>query len=601
MIVMVALGTSLVVTLAFVRTQSTMLQIRRNALRTDLALQAAQTGAAVGLERTYASDWTGVSEMLVRDVYTDSEGTASYSVEFEPVDSASAGEDSGFRLVVASTGIWQSHQYVDERVEKTTEVEVRLLPRLDGRPIAAGDSEDADDQVAIETWFEDVQAYSLFARGLGGSLLSLDLDPRDRFDGDVWIRNVLDLYNGPTWNAATRQEFIKSVGQVHDNGAPHPFNGDLTFYTAPDTQLETDLDDIEAGWSVTTDLPSYPNNVKLSDWTPYYVYDGGFQYNAVEVAASLQDVTLGPTPDNPLGIFYSNTTMTLYDNVTIQGTLVCLGRVDISGDSVHLASVNWRDATGTSYVDNVDLWPRLPTVVATRLKIDIDTRVSIDGAVFAHTEFTAGGGEFGYSSATDVDLTGTATSQLAAQPFSVVALQDTPDLSPLNENGDHAVWLEDGTSGTWHPIVGVDTLNHELTVVGEVAHVSPTNYRIRRSRTEYVDIRGPLITKRANLRRPAAWGLTATQWDERYATWQAENEIEAIEFADWLADPGNFSGWGAPYEEFGLSIEPTFHVKHEGGTEFQWKPQLFEKYDGTGPDAEFAGYRWEVISWRDAI
>jgi hypothetical protein len=431
--------------------------------------------------------------------------------------------------------------------------------------------------------------------------LSLELDPRDRFDGDVWIRNVLDLYNDPDWNAATRQEFVKSVGQVYDNGAPHPFNGDLTFYTAPDTQLQTDLGDIGANWSVTTDLPTYPNSVKLSDWSPYYVYDGGFQYNAVEVAASLQDVTLGPTPDNPLGIFYCNTTMTLYDNVIIQGTLVCVGRVDISGDSVNLASVNWRDVTGASYVDNVDLWPRLPTVVATRVKIDVDTQVSIDGAVFAHTEFTAGGGEFGYSSVTDVDLTGTATSQLSAQPFSVVALEDTPDLSPLNENGDYAVWLQDGASGTWHPIVGVDTGNHELTVVGEVVHVSPTNYRIRRNRTEHVDVRGPLITKRANLRRPAAWRLTATDWDERYATWQAENEIEPIEFSDWLADPTNFSGWGAPYEEFGLSIEPTFHVKHGGETKFQWKPQMFEKYDGTGPDAEFAGYRWEVISWRDAL
>ncbi len=599
MIVMVALGTSLVVTLAFVRTQSTMLQIRRNAQRTDLALQAAHTGAAVGLERIHDTTWTGVTETLVRDVYADAQGTASYTVEFQPLDPSSTAEDVGFRLIVASTGAWQSLEHADERVEKRVEVEVRLLPRLAGRPINAGDSVNAGDEVANEQWFEDIQGYALFALGLGGSLQSLDIEPRARIDGNAWIRQKLDLYPDVGWGAAIREDYLESVGNLYVDGSniypPHPFNGSLTFHTTPDSALTNDLSDLQVPWSVTTELPGYAGNLQVSDWTPYVIYDGGFQYDAVALGASVQDVTLGPTADNPLGIFYSSSDVTLYDNVTIQGTIVCTGRVTIDGDSVRIASVNWRDSGGTAYVDNIDLWPRLPSIVATRVKIERETQTSIDGAVFARVEFIGGGGDFEYSSASDADITGTATSQLAGQPLSVVSLQGTPDLSGLNDAEDYAIWLEEGTSGSWHPIVGVDVAGYSLTVVGEVVRNSPTNYRIRRNRREYVDIRGPLMTKSADLRHAEEWLIGSANWDERHTSWDNDGE-----FVDWLADETNFSGWAYPYNVYGLSLEPTFQIKYDGSSSFHWKPQLFDAYDGTGPDAEFAGYRWEVISWREA-
>lgn len=609
MIVMVALATSLVVTLAFVHTQSTMLQIRRNAQRSDLALQAAHAGAAVGLERIYDSGWTGVSETLVRDVHSDAQGTASYTVEFLPVDPASSVADAGFRLVVTSIGVWQSLEHADERIEKTVEVDVRLLPRLEGRPINAGDSANAADQLPNEAWFEVLQAYALFARGLGSDLRSLDIDARSCVDGNVWLRQKVDLYEEEGWTDEVRQEYLRSIGNRYVDAfgthAPHPFKGDLTFYTAPDTQLTTDLADLQVGWSQTADLPDYTPNIRISDWSPYVVYEGGFEYDAVELASSVQDVTLGPSADNPLGIFYCNTNITLGDNVTIQGTLICEDRVTIDGDSVRIASVNWRDAGGTAYVDNVDLWPRLPAIVSTRVLIERETQASIDGAVLAQVEFIGGGGDFRYASATEADITGTATSRVSGQPFSVVDLQNNPDLSGLNGDEDYAIWLEDGTSGMWYPIVGVDEANDSLTVVGEAVHDSPTNYRITLNRREYVNIRGPLITRNADLRRPSEWSMYWALWLERHYTWESENDdradwgLDPIEFVDWLADSSNFSSWGYPYNEYGLSLEPTFQLKHDGATKYQWEPQLFEAYQGTGPDAEFAGYRWEVISWRE--
>jgi hypothetical protein len=186
-----------------------------------------------------------------------------------------------------------------------------------------------------------------------------------------------------------------------------------------------------------------------------------------------------------------------------------------------------------------------------------------------------------------------------------VHLEGNPNLSSLDDDEQYAIWLDDDTTGTWHAIVGVDTANKRLTVVGEVVHSSPTSFQIRRNRQDYVAIRGPLMTKSAEIRRPDTWNLTSTQWNERYNSWQSENNLRALlgwpplEFVSWLGDEDNFWSWSAPYNQYGMTLLPTFHVKHSGGTKYQWKPTLFEPYDGTGPDAEFAGYRWEVISWKE--
>ena len=64
LLAMVAISTSLVLTLAFVKTQTIALRLSRNSARRDFALLAAQTGAAVALERLQSPDWTGVLARL---------------------------------------------------------------------------------------------------------------------------------------------------------------------------------------------------------------------------------------------------------------------------------------------------------------------------------------------------------------------------------------------------------------------------------------------------------------------------------------------------------------------------------------------------------
>jgi hypothetical protein len=50
---------------------------------------------------------------------------------------------------------------------------------------------------------------------------------------------------------------------------------------------------------------------------------------------------------------------------------------------------------------------------------------------------------------------------------------------------------------------------------------------------------------------------------------------------------------------YGLTLEPTTHVRNTTGITYNWSPPLFEPYQATGTNAAYAGYRWKILSWRE--
>ncbi|WP_145223064.1 hypothetical protein [Gimesia alba] len=616
-LVMFALSMSLVLTYSFIQTQSVLTQISENGARRDLAMSAARAGINDALNRMNSLDWAGVNDQYLREFQSDSDGTSTYSISFQaPSDSLS----SVLEIEVHSLGVWISAENNNLRSEYQITAKVRLVPRLKGRTILPGDSASATDQAANPGDFDVIRQYALFAEEGRNSLI---LDPCDRIDGNLWLNEDLVLYEDPNWNSSVRSTFLQDLGNrlvTFPDGSsslsdaslqyPHPIAGNITFYNTPSSSIQQDLTDLKINWTTTADRPTIPSP-DYTKFSTYQLYAGGPEYQAVSVSSSLYSETLKPTPTNPLGIFYRNGSINVFDNVVIQGTLVAKNKIFFRGKGIHVTAFNWKGATGEPLVPDADLWPRLPTLVADDVEFERNTQTTIEGAVVCHDDLNGAGGSVSYPGASAISLSGTATATSIEQPHSTVTLNEFRVLDTLTSDGQYAIWLnttgmgQTGATGTWFPIVGVDSLNQQLTIRGEIDHAVPTGYEIKLHKQTLAQIRGPVCAETYNFNRLNEWVLSTSLWNDRKNTWEVGNDlrtllgIDLLGFSEWLADPLNFPGWDTYYQLYGLNLEPTLHIQHLKDQEYRWEPPLFQPYDDGDADSEYAGYRWSLIDWKE--
>jgi len=90
---------------------------------------------------------------------------------------------------------------------------------------------------------------------------------------------------------------------------------------------------IEPGYTYTQgpNSSTTPTAANLRDYSTY-VYDGA-TYSAKVITTTTAGATLGPTSDNPLGIFKCAGNLTLQPGVTINGTLQVEGILNINGSA----------------------------------------------------------------------------------------------------------------------------------------------------------------------------------------------------------------------------------------------------------------------------
>lgn len=614
LMVMLAVSLCLTLTYGFLRSQATVRRIDENSGRRDQALAAARAGMAIALREMNSADWGGVSAEVSRIVESDATGTASFHASWHRVvpndpNSASA-PASGLDVVVRSVGTWQAADDPNERLERTIEAVARMQPRLPGRDLGPADAAYASDLQANPSQYDSMQNYALVSTE---SSNSLSLEPGDRIDGNVWLRERLAAYQEPAWGSTVRNQFLSDVGTKYVQTAttrvfkhPHPLAGRVDFYMPPDSSTVGDLNRIKALYATTSQALNLPM-IAWSDWSTYRIYEKGFTYSAVSLPSTLQSVTLRPTADNPLGIFYHVGTLRIENDVVVQGTLVVTDEVEIAGRRVHLTAFNWRGDAGKPLVDDRALWQRLPAIVTRSVEIERESASVIEGAVIAADRLRGAGGTLEYVAANNVDIVGTAMASPLRQPFSSVKLQGNPTLTSIDGTGRYAVWLAttDGNSGQWYRIVGVDASGKTLTVQGDVEKINPVASRIRPLRQRYADIRGPLTGKEHDVDHQPTWLLTELLWGTLHTTWSTTNSLLALLglprplFIDFLADTGNLLSLGAPLTSTGMVLEPTFHLTHHGEKSYRWEPPLFRPYDAAGDDADHEGYRWSVTEWRE--
>lgn len=620
--VMASVSASVVLTYAFMQTQVVSNTISQNASLRGLVAQAAQTGAAAALQDIQSPTWGGVSVPLSGTLLSDSSGTLSYDVTYQPYQAAT-GEtldaDDALKVIIQSIGRWQpaatssgnteTQSTTPQPVTRTVEVTVQLMPRLPGRTIGPGDTASAEDVAINPNDYDSIQNYAVFAKSSG----DFDVDPGVRIEGNLYLKQSLSLFSNPGWSGSIedrvlkdlKQRFVTTSGGATTFQHPYPLAGSVSLYSNPTEGHKNDYSDAAVVWNRNTTVPSYPS-ITYSNFQQYRLFDDGFVYTAQTVNSTLSNTTLRPSATNPLGIFYRNGSITLYSDVTIQGTLVSTGTINIIGDRVQVTSFNWKGTGGTALVSNADLWPRLPALVAEDVFIERNTSVIIEGAIAAADSFSGTGGQLEYNTGlNEVSLAGTATASPLQQPWSEVRLDNSVNLSGVSGNGNYAVWLARGTSGNWYPITSVNANERKLTVLGEVRADAAVNYSIRRAKKQYVEVRGPISGSDHDIYHCTDWDLSSITWNILYSRWQdavddtPNNQTPPL-FTEWLATPANFSAWPSPYREVGLSLEPTFTARSTTNIKYRWSPPLFEAYQSNDPSATpYTGYRWKVLSWRE--
>lgn len=656
-VVLISVSMSMALAYAALSSQARGWQVRQNVQRQELARQAAESGAAIALHTMQSAAWSGVATPLSGTLNSDSQGTTSYSVTFLTIDGqtspsayptgqgittlsgSSAFHDSttnglsvssaesaaqatrqALQVLLRVTGQWQSATDPLDLVTVSIEVGTELQPRVPGRTIIAPDIPEATDIFANNGSYDAIQTYALFASS--GSSLNQSLRMRQGHcvDGPSWLTQGVSYTSTSNWSSTVRNELLQSIGSTYSQTTsgtttfqyPHPIAGPITIVSSLTAAETTDLSRLNVPHS-TASTTLTPPTVSFSDWTTYQLFQGGFTYSAHTLnGGTLDGDVLRPSASNPLGVFYRPGDLTIDDNVVIHGTLVCTGRVSFTGHNAIVASINWHDATGSPLATTSDLFPRAPAIVANEINLGSSLRASIDGAVVLTARMTGGNSSYDFLTDTDLSLSGTnATSAPIRPPYSEVSLPSNVDLSSVDDSGLHAIWLAEGNSGNWFPIIDKDSVKHRLTVLGEAKRSVPTSFRIARQRTRQFDLRGPLMASQLRLTTPSSWSLGATLWNNQHDLWLLTNQIEAANslpltpFVTWVASPANYNGWSNPWERAGLPLDPVVHIRPQTGIKFRDSLPLFRSYVPPANQITAtnnpSGYRWRVLFWRDVL
>ncbi|GAA4422551.1 LamG domain-containing protein [Bremerella cremea] len=226
---------------------------------------------------------------------------------------------------------------------------------------------------------------------------------------------------------------------------------------AGEVTLSSDRNDISTALTLNRQLNCTTNYQATSASAPsnttggtgYRLFPGGKEYTIPLVSSSLQDETLSPDIDtNPLGIFRVQGSVTLQNNVNIEGTLIA----QYHGSDIHLRGSNVMvKGVDLPALDGDETRYQLPTLIAND---DIDaaqgTQVQIDGAIAAFGDFEV---EPLYSNG-QVQIAG----QVFADEFKLEAGSDWSSLAyysyyyfinfvnavgQTNTSANFATWLDD--------------------------------------------------------------------------------------------------------------------------------------------------------------
>ena len=346
-LLMVLLLLSLTVGLSYaaMRSQATVSMIQRNSDRRASARQDAITGLSMALKKMNRNDWTGVGTSLNGSLGTNDTFLVTYTSGDTQLSTTDP--DQPYRVTLLSTG----YSADPEQVQSIAIYRVRAVVRFIPRKLAAEPA----------TWLNMLN-YTVYQWTTG----SFTMMPPSRIEGAVRIQSALDLTSGYSWSSEERKKYYEGLElmRVAGQGDYKPFNGTLAVnLNALNNETKNLLQ--QSLVLTTVDTPAYtiPDMTFPTAVSTYQLYPGGKQYTVPQLPATLQSVTYQADPvNNPAGLFFHVGSLTIYDDTTINGTLVMAAgsgsMIYLQGQRVKLNAVSLPPLQGTTQP------VQLPAVVA---------------------------------------------------------------------------------------------------------------------------------------------------------------------------------------------------------------------------------------------
>ncbi len=537
---------------AVMREQSTATTLQSNAGLGMSARQAALAGMSVALKNMQSSSWAGVATSLNRSLGTN----AQFQVTFTTGDpSLTAGQpgysDFPYRVTVVSIGTATDPGNPSRVSSYTIQAVVHLVPRA----LAAEPA----------NW-TTMCGYTLYQWTSGNFKVNIPY----RVQGPVRVQQQLQLSRADGaspwygWNKDTRTQYLGDLYKMFTPGSSdfRPFNGPISLPYS--SQAGSDVALLNTTMGIPTSDVAQQN---INNWmtnasvTSYQLYPGGKVYSVPSLSQSLQNTTLAPDPiANPAGIFYRPGGLCLYNNVSIQGTVITQGNSTgdllIYGTNVHLQPVDLPALQGTTAAVELPV-----AVLGDNLTLEAGANASLAGLVAAGSDL-------------DV-LTDT---QYGASTWTVAASQNGTALESYLQS---------------HLTTFSATEIHRMVLAGCVkinGVVGLTSSNVATGQTVEACTRiflGRAFAKNVTVYGRTEWYQWSGLWSYLYNlfTSQLSNAHPITLFPVWLQDVLGLQ----PEPQYGLWPDPLNPYYH------WWNPQNTIYV----PNPSDGGLRWDLLSWTE--
>ncbi|MCE9555009.1 MAG: LamG domain-containing protein, partial [Planctomycetes bacterium] len=175
--------------------------------------------------------------------------------------------------------------------------------------------------------------------------------------GNVSTSSQARVYIGDSPPGSARSRYLRDLEAKRAAGGidMRPLSGPVGLPTGRISAVNRSL--LEQDLKLTTTSVSATDSGPLTMPGPvstYQLYAGGKSYAVPVVVSALSSVTLKSDPiSNPLGVFYASGAVSLYDNVTINGTLIVdngstASKLQIYGRNVQLQGANLPSIDGST-------------------------------------------------------------------------------------------------------------------------------------------------------------------------------------------------------------------------------------------------------------
>ena len=303
---------------------------------------------SMALKSMQSNSWTGVGSSLNQSLGTN----AQFQVTFTTGDPSlltngqlnhTNDADYPFRVTVVSVGSATDPGNPNRVSSYTIQAVVRLVPRA----LAAEPA----------NW-TTMCGYTLCQWTSGNFKVNIPY----RVQGPVRVQQQLQLAiaSGSSpwygWSSSARTQYLGDLYKMFTPGSSdfRPFNGPIPLPYS--SQATGDVPLLNTTMAIPTSNVAQQNFatwMSNSSVTSYQLYPGGQVYSVPSLAQSLQNTTLAPDPiANPAGIFYRPGSLSLYNNVSIQGTVITQGNSSgdllIYGTNVHLQPFDLPPLQGTT-------------------------------------------------------------------------------------------------------------------------------------------------------------------------------------------------------------------------------------------------------------